>query len=563
MNNKKEKILLAFLPFWTPYIPPQGITILKRFLSHHGYEVKTVDLNIDQKLRNHYDLYFTKLREFIPYEYRGNFVNIGHDVMLNHMLAHVNQTDISKYKELVNIIVYQTYFYNISDKQIDELISILEGMYEMLGKKLHEILIHEKPTIFGATAYSGTLASCMFSYRLVKKHFPHIKTVIGGGSFSDHLVIGTPNFAKFFEKSDYIDKIIIGPGHLLFLRWLEGKLPEEKKVYTADDLNGETIPINESWDLPDLSDLDTSDYLYTAITGSRSCPFSCSFCNVKKFWGQHKTKDAKQIVSEFRTLYNKTGSQLFFCYDALLNSHIDQLSEELINSELSVYYVGYLRVCDEACDIKNTIKWRRGGFYRARLGVESGSQHVLDLMDKRITVKQIKGTIRNLAKAGIKTTVYIVIGHPEETEEDFQASLDLIEELRNDIWEAECNPFNYYYSNQNSSDNWASKRQLVYPEFATDMLIAQTWTLDVDPLRKEVYDRMGRFVRHCDKLGIPNPYSINDIYKADERWKKLQKNAVPSIIELKDPNNYIDECKYVKELVSTQGSMKEDLEFSF
>ncbi len=230
---------------------------------------------------------------------------------------------------------------------------------------------------------------------------------------------------------------------------------------------------------------------------------------------------------------------------------------------MSCYYVGYLRVCDEACNIENTMQWRRGGFYRARLGVESGSQHVLDMMSKGITVEQIKGTISTLAMAGIKTTVYIVIGHPGETEEDFQASLDLMEELKNDIWEAECNPFNYYYSNQNSEDFWASKRRLLYPEYATDMLIAQTWTLDIEPQREEVYNRMGRFVQHCDKLGIPNPYSIEEIYKADERWKKLHKNAVPSEVELKDPNNFVDECKYVQDLVMVKSSIKNDSDFNF
>ncbi len=560
---KKEKILLVFLPFWTPYIPPQGITIMKRFLIHHGYDVKTADLNVDQKLRNYYDLYFAKLKEIIPYEFKGNFINIGHDVMLNHMLAHVNQVNTEQYKELVKIIVYQTYFYDINENQANELIVILDGLYKDLEEKLFELFEKEKPTIFGATAYSGTLASCLFAYKFAKNNFPHVKTVMGGGSFSDQLVVGTVNFDKLIEKSENIDKIMIGSGHLLFLKWLEGELPESNKVYTTSDLNGEALSINESWDLPDLSDLDINDYLYTAITGSRSCPYTCSFCNVKNFWGEHKVKNAKQLFSEFEILYKETKSQLFFCYDALLNNHIDQLADELIPSDLSVYYVGYLRVSEEACDIKNTMKWRKGGFYRARLGVESGSQHVLDLMDKKITVKQIKGTIRSLARAGIKTTVYIVIGHPGETEEDFQASLDLIEELKNDIWEAECNPFNYYYSNQNSGNDWDSKRQLLYPEYATDLLVSQTWTLDIEPLRREVYDRMSRFVQHCDKLGIPNPYTINDIYKADERWKRLQKNAVPSEVELKDPNNHIDECKYVEELITAKSSTIEDTEFSF
>jgi hypothetical protein len=53
-NEKKddpEKILLVFLPFWTPYLPPQGITTLKAFLKKHGYNVKTADPNMDVTFR--------------------------------------------------------------------------------------------------------------------------------------------------------------------------------------------------------------------------------------------------------------------------------------------------------------------------------------------------------------------------------------------------------------------------------------------------------------------------------------------------------------------------------
>jgi hypothetical protein len=59
---------------------------------------------------------------------------------------------------------------------------------------------------------------------------------------------------------------------------------------------------------------------------------------------------------------------------------------------------------------------------------------------------------------------------------------------------------------------------------------------------------MNRFVRHCKKLGVPNPYSMQDIYEADQRWKRLHKNAVPPLVEFKNPDNYIDERKNIKKI---------------
>lgn len=557
----QQRILLVFLPFWTPYIPPQGITTLKSYLQQYGYKVKTADLTMVKELRDYYNNYMQILRSFIPYHKIGNFVNIGHDVMLNHMLAHVNHTVEKDYKELVKIIVYRTFYHTINKEQVEELIKIIADLYERLKVHLIKLVEEVKPTVFGSTAYSGTLASCLFAFKLVKERYPHIKTVVGGGSFSDHLMKDTPNFERFLNKARYIDKIFIGQGQVLFLKWLKGELPASQQVYTRDDINGEDLPITSPGDIPDLSDLNPSEYLYLAASGSRSCPYGCSFCNVKNFWGQHQLKDVKQLVSELRYLHDKYKCQLFFMYDALLNNHINNLSKELLASDFTVYFVGYLKACEAACDINKTLLWRRGGFYRARLGVESGSQKILDIMDKKITVRQIKETIKNLALAGIKTTAYWVIGHPGETEEDFQATLDIVEELKNYMWEAECNPFNYYYSGQHKQDEWASKRKLVYPEWAEDMLIAQTWTLNLEPSREEVYRRMNRFTQHCDKLGIPNPYSINDIFKADERWKRIHKNAVPSIAQLRDTNLYIDECKKVKDVVFTQSFLQDDGDF--
>jgi radical SAM superfamily enzyme YgiQ (UPF0313 family) len=543
------KILLAFLPYWTPYLPPQGITTLKAYLTKHGYDVKTVDPNMAVEFRLLYEKYFDNMKEFIPYSKRGNFYNIGHDVLYNHMMAHLHRDDEQEHIELVRVIIHKTYYCELTDAQVARLNGVLVEFFDALEEYLVAALEREKPGVFGSTAYYGTLPASLFAFKMIKERYPHIKTAVGGGSFADHLMKGSPNYQRFLEQTaGYIDKIFIGQGQILFLKWLRGELDDSQRVYTLQDIGGQTTDIDSDCDVPDLSDLKPSEYIFMGAAGSRSCPYECGFCNVKNFWGKHRLKDVRQTVNEMIMQYKKYGLQLFFMYDALLNQYITDFAREFIKSDESLYFVGYLKACEEGCDINNTMLWRRGGFYRARLGVESGSQRVLDLIDKRITVEQIRGTITSLAYAGIKTTTYWLIGYPGETEEDFQQTLDIVEELRNDIWESECNPFNYFYSGQQREGDWASRRRLLYPEAAADKLITQTWTLDIEPTREEVYRRMNRFVQHCDKLGIPNPYSIQDIYKADARWKKLHKNAVPSIAELRDTSIYVQECKQIREV---------------
>jgi radical SAM superfamily enzyme YgiQ (UPF0313 family) len=563
----RKKILLTILPYWAPVLPPVGLCRLKAFLQNYEYEVKIVDLIVKNETLEFYYGYFDVLRKFIPEEKRGNFKNIGHDVMQEHMIAHMNYKDETEYIELVKLLIYKSYYVEVSDACARELNEIICKYYKVLEEYFLFLLAFEEPDIVGATVYKHTLSSTLYVLKLVKEKYPHIKTVIGGGLFADTHVVGTPNFERLLEVTeDYVDKIIIGEGELLFLKYLRGELPDSKRVYTREDINGEFLDLKDARP-PDFSDLNIRKYSHLPGTASFSCPYKCSFCNEVRFRGKYRKRNVKDAVDEMLTLYKavelnnvNSGHQLFFMTDSLLNPVITELANELIMREASLYYDGYYKVDNASADINNTMLWRKSGLYRVRLGVESGSQEMLDLMQKGITVSQIRNTVTSFALAGIKTTTYWVIGHPGETEAHFQMTLDLVEELKNSIYQAECNPFLYWYSSQNSEDKWKDKRMLLYPEKARDMLIFDTWTLNIEPLREVAYERMHRFVEHCKSLGIPNPYSFKEIFDADRRWKKLQKFAVPSLDEFSADGNHIRDN--LNKRVLTKKTRSDDCDFN-
>lgn len=545
-NN--EKILLVLLPYWAPILPPVGLGRLKSFLQPHGYEIKIVDFIVKNEALEYYYNYFDVLKKCIPEQKRGNFKNIGHDVLRNHMMAHMHYKDEKEYIESVKILISKTYYVDIDDYYVQELNEITSNYFRILGKYFLFLVEFEEPDVLGATVYRDTLAATMFALKLTKEKYPHIKTVIGGGLFADSHMVGSPNFERLLEVTrDYIDKIIIGEGELLFLKYLKGDLPGKQRVFTKADINNEVLNLKNALP-PDFSDLNIQKYAYLPGTASFSCKYKCSFCNEVQFRGKYRKRDIKETVDEMTYLYNAvelnnvdSGHQLFFMTDSLMNPVLTELAGELIKRNMSLYYDGYYKVDDAATDVNNAFLWRKSGLYRVRLGVESGSQKILDMMHKGINIFQIKTAIKNFALAGIKTTTYWVIGHPGETEADFQMTLDIIEELRNYIYQAECNPFLYHYCGQNSSDEWKDKRVLLYPEKARDILIFDSWTLDIEPLREVAYERMHRFVEHCKKLELPNPYSSKEIFDADQRWKKLQKFSVPSLDKFSTPGNLISE----------------------
>jgi radical SAM superfamily enzyme YgiQ (UPF0313 family) len=541
-------ILLVVLPYWDPLIPPQGISYLKQFLQQHGYRVVTKDVNTVDTFKRLYNAYFSILKRYVPPSRWGNFYNIGHDVMRNHMMAFLHQANENQYIHLVKELVYHTYYTKFNEEQILELNHVLSDFYSELENYAIHLIETIKPGVLGISVLRDTIGPSLFMFKLAKTMHPRIKTVMGGSIFSDHLLPGTPNFESFLEKTPYIDHIIIGEGQLLFLKLLQKELPGHQRVFTLNDINGETLDFTPT-NIPDMSDFNVGqDYPYLAAASSSSCPYQCSFCNEKAFWGKYKKRDPKQTVEHMISLYKTFGVQLFIMTDSLLNYTITDLSLEFLKKNVKLYWDGYLR-CEKAVnDLQNTMLWRRAGFYRARLGIESGSPEVLRLMNKQINIEQIKSALYSLANAGIKTTTYWVIGHPGETEEHFLQTLDLIEESKNYIYEAECNAFIYAYSGQSNSDLWKDKSKLLYPEHAKDTLILQTWTVNDTPTREETFSRINRFVQHCNKLGIPNPYTLYDIYKADERWKKLHVNAVPGLVNFKERSTYIDDTPGMKEL---------------
>lgn len=559
--SDSKKVLLGLMPFWDPQIPPLGLACLKSYLNGHGYHVKAVDANLEIGFRDCYDRYFGILQEAVPAEKRGNIYNIGNQVFRNHLMAHLNDTAEQRYFELVKILVAKTFYTDIETGHIERMKTLLDDFYKNFETYFMDLLEREQPRVLGLTVYGDTLPASLAAFKWAKRKYPDIRTVMGGGIFADQMAPGSPNLEDLVEKTkDFVDIFIIGEGEDLFLQFLRGELDKSQKVFGLQDSGGDYVDISHL--VPDFTDFDLQYYPHLAFFGARSCPFQCKFCSETINWGKYRKKGVELTLKGFTELYDQHSSQLYLMTDSTLNPTITPLAKAMIESGTAIYWDGFLRADRHVCDMDNTLLWRRGGFYRAKLGLESGSQHVLDLMQKQITVEQAEKALAALAYAGIKTTTFWLFGFPGETEEDFQETLEFVEKCKDNIYEADCNAFNYYLTGQVNSGEWEknNKGALLYPEWARDMLLSRTWILAGEPSREESYDRVYRFVKHCEKLGIPNPYSLEEIYRADERWKQLHENAVPSLVELRNKDDYIDESRAVKKLSFAAAAMPDDEE---
>src|SRR6185295_10714731 len=115
---------------------------------------------------------------------------------------------------------------------------------------------------------------------------------------------------------------------------------------------------------------------------------------------------------------------LWFVDDVFTINHkwLEGLTEELERRGVKVPYECITRA--DRLNEKSVALLRRSGCFRVWIGAESGSQKILDAMDRRVTVEQVRSMIHLAKQHGIETGTFIMLGYPGETEADIDATIE-------------------------------------------------------------------------------------------------------------------------------------------
>ncbi len=510
-----KKILLLVPPFFTPFAPPLGASLLKSFLQKNGYIVKCIDLNVHPELWDAHHKYFELIDEVEGNQLDG--YSLYWYILNPHMLAYANGASVKECNYVVKSL-FEKYSLKVNDQIINSLTWIIKEYFlnlERIILKESEIAQYD---YVGTSTYTTSLASSLFIHKIIKRTYPNIITLMGGGVFADDLAIGTENFNTLVNEYEYIDKILIGEGELLFLKILQGEFADQR-VVSLNDIDNKTLNINESFS-PDFSDFDLSEYYHITIEGSRSCPFQCKFCSERIQWGPYRKKDEKLLGDQLISTRNIYDVKTFFLGDSLINFYVENLSKYLVEQKADLFFDGYLRAEPHVTDRRNTRLWAKAGLYRVRLGMESASPKVLKLMNKKITPDVMKECLISLSSAGIRPTTYWVVGFPGETEEDFQQTLDFVKENYRHIYELEAHPYYYYPSGQGISSDY--EYECLYPKEVSDIVKFKKYDIiSPVPSRAERFRRLKMISDLSKELGLINIYSLKELYSAEERWFSL------------------------------------------
>lgn len=253
------------------------------------------------------------------------------------------------------------------------------------------------------------------------------------------IIVGGPHTTVALQTiPEFVDYVVQGEGEQAIVDIVEEKVSQRIVRYPRiQDLDILPMP---AWDtftsMPYNWECDffQEKPVFTMNT-SRGCPFRCTFCSVCSVWGKQYTMfSADRVVADIEYLVSTYGAKgIYFREDnfTLNKKRLERFCNLMIEKGINIPWICETRVNTLTRDLVELMaKSGAKGFY---FGVESGSPRMLELMQKDITVDQIRQAFDWCHEFNIKTAASIVTGLPTETSEDVEATRKLIAEIKPSI----------------------------------------------------------------------------------------------------------------------------------
>lgn len=197
-----------------------------------------------------------------------------------------------------------------------------------------------------------------------------------------------------------------------------------------------------AWDLVNISGyrLPITNRPFLLVLTGRACSNSCRFCAASTFYGtKTRTRSWRKIVDEIKYVRKRYGINDFLFWAE--NGITDKQHMYEISRGLAAEVPGVKWVCNGRVDIidEELLKFmKKAGCWMIGYGVEAGTQRILDLMKKNVTIEKIEKAIKLTKRVGIEVTTHVIVGYPGETKGDILNTLKLINRLDPDYIQVYC-----------------------------------------------------------------------------------------------------------------------------
>jgi anaerobic magnesium-protoporphyrin IX monomethyl ester cyclase len=267
--------------------------------------------------------------------------------------------------------------------------------------------------------------------------------IVSSSDASDH-------YSEYFEHG--VDYVVRGEGEESLdelLRALDsGTAPStiaglaftaRDKVVTTPtrpvlrDLDSLPLP---AWDLIDIDEyrkvwMKHHGYFSINMATTRGCPFKCNWCAKPIYGNRYNSRSAKHVVDEIKFLLEEyKPDHIWMCDDifGLKPGWVQEFNDLVKGAKLKFRYKIQSRV-DLLLESDTIDALVQSGAETIWVGAESGSQKILDAMDKGTTVEQIYSATRMMKAKGLNVAFFLQFGYPGELKEDIDLTLKMVLDL--------------------------------------------------------------------------------------------------------------------------------------
>ena len=250
---------------------------------------------------------------------------------------------------------------------------------------------------------------------------------------ADFVVIGEAEHT-LLELTGHIDKgnsDFSAINGLAYMR--DGKIIKTPGRPVLKDLDSLPLP---AWDLVDMetyrqSWVKSAGHFSLNMSTTRGCPFKCNWCAKPIYGNRYNSRSPENVIKEIKLLKQRYSiDHIWFCDDifGLKPGWVKEFAGIVENENLKFRFKIQSRA-DLLVNEENVKALARAGCENVWIGAESGSQKILDAMDKGINVEQIQQATLLMKEAGIKPSFFIQFGYPGELKEDIDLTIAMINEL--------------------------------------------------------------------------------------------------------------------------------------
>lgn len=330
------------------------------------------------------------------------------------------------------------------------------GREKLTWDDFHSLIDGERYDLIGIQMFTHEVPSVRKHVDIIKKFWPETTVIVGGAhisgdpegtmnllnnidfGFVGESEIGIEKFLKL-QKEDYSNYELLSK--IPNLVWRQNDEIMINPRASFKNLDKIRFP---AWHLmsPSLYPVAPHGSLcrktpVAPMIISRGCPFKCTFCGGKSVTGSHiRYRSLENVIREIILLYNDYGVREIHIEDdnfTLRKQYVINFCKEINKLGLDLVFALPNGVRLDTLDEKVLKLMEKAGFYSIAVGIESGSNRILKLMNKKLSKDKINDKINLIKKCtDINLTGFFLFGYPGETESEILESISFAKSLKLD-----------------------------------------------------------------------------------------------------------------------------------